>query len=80
MALYVRFADGNEIVWHYGRTPKGETQSLRELARDNAVSSVQADGHELLYIIRCWKNIPVNESREVNVWFNEVARFIAANL
>jgi hypothetical protein len=64
-----------EYTWHVGEYNIKLTSS--DLSR---VSCVQADGDELDYILRNFKNIPVSTNVTVVRWFGDVAKFIAANL
>lgn len=50
-----------------------------ELAADDEIISVQADGDELDYVKVMFTNIPFNNSCRVQIWHGEFARFIIRN-
>jgi hypothetical protein len=62
-----------EYTWHIGNVPPGNYNS-------HNVTSVQADGDELTYLIQTFKNIPYHKTSAVQVWLGDYAKFIAANL
>ncbi len=74
MMLVLVFRDNYEHIWH-----------IREKLRLNDrqvldVQVVQADGDELQYIIDYMPNVPYANTRPVNRWYGDMAKFIAGNL
>lgn len=60
--------------WHVGETAPIGQKFICE------VSEVQADGDELLWIERNFRNLPIHNTSPVQRWFGEHAKFIVAHL
>ncbi len=73
MALYVTYGkhDPEEDVWYVGSPFKP--------LKGFGPTKVQADGHELEHIKRCFSNIPMHNGRVVS-WTDVYAIFICENL
>ena len=61
-----------EYTWHVG-------YQLPELGEDESVNLIQADGHELAFVLEKFRNLPYT-NRSVIVWTGDNARFIYNNL
>ena len=73
--MYIGFRDLADSQWH--------VQDGKMYLSDQVVMNVQviqADGHELHYIIDHMPNVPYVVNRAVNRWFGDMAKFIAANI
>ena len=64
---------GRDFEWHVGESPPILYGDVKD------VTEVQADGHELDYIINNMEGLPIAKTRVVR-WFGDHARFIVANL
>ena len=76
--MYINYIRPNRelyytMTWHVGE------QSPTHQIETSAVTLVQADGDELLYLKQHFKNIPFSD-RSVNQWFGDMAKFIAGNI
>lgn len=72
------FADPHWIERH---VPLGQT-SFPTFVRNEPekIIAVQADGHELSYIINHFSYVPWSNATPVNKWRGDLARFIFENL
>lgn len=79
MALYIEFKPADRgtytISCHVQSLPK-----QHEVVEGGEVVMVQADGHELAYILTHFTNIPVSDATRVMQWYGDHAKFIAHNL
>lgn len=64
-----------EETWYVGNKI---TPSLKRAIRD--VLEVQADGDELMHILKNFSGIPQHNTRRVVRWFGDDARFIVGNI
>lgn len=67
--LCVKCNDGKSFEWHVG-------QWIGDLVSTESVSSIQADGDELILIREFCKNIPDSHYLRVVSWYGDHAKFI----
>lgn len=75
MALFIATKSGNPPggrPYHVGTS--------YDWPMPNNVIDVQADGDELEYILRHFKGIPRHNSKRVQTWFGDHAKFIVEHL
>lgn len=84
MAMYAVLSDGQEIQWHVGEDVKEIWQPHNPKLPRRVVVELQADGHELEYVLKNFNNIPIRMVNGVPhhsmIWFGDHARFIYHNL
>lgn len=73
MVMFVQTKDRPQGDYTY------RLKSGMQIAAPETVIEIQADGDELLYIEKQFKNLPSTTNRVVR-WHGEFARFIAYNL
>lgn len=68
----------NDVVWHVGESTE---QIKAELFKaSNSDIWVLADGDELTYILRNFHNLLHHNTRAVQAWRGDLAKFIVENL
>lgn len=77
MALYIIDKNGEQIgQWHLDSK---HVVLKGDVAADD-IHHVIADGHELVYIIHNFKNIPNGRKIGIFTWYGDIAKTIVANL
>lgn len=78
MFITITNRENNDIKkysWHIGE----KTEYIHNLDKMSDIF-IQADCDELLYIISNFKNIPFHQTKLVQKWSGDLARFIIMNL
>lgn len=80
MSLVVVYQSGASAAsvlvreWHVGTKYEHNEHTI------DHVTEVQADGHELEWVLREFNNIPTIRARRVMRWHGDIAKFIAGQL
>lgn len=85
--LYITYLNGRGILqdhqWHLDRNIESglpiPTKIPITIMRE-AVTHIQADGHELDWILSNFKNVPTHCTAKVQTWTGSIARFIFQHL
>ena len=68
--LVADFSDGSSVMWHIGF-------KANEIRNNPAVCTmVQADGDELVYVLRHTVNLP-HTDQKVQRWYGDLAKLVA---